>query len=113
MKTFEEFQSFATKVPLALRNNRDRIDLPVTGLQQEAGKVGALLAKASASGQFKITPEQRGELKERDILWYTAVVCHETEIPMQEVAAHGIAQLQDRASTSIQMRGSRWIKQRA
>ena len=99
MKTFEEFQTLATKLPLSLRNNRDRINLPVTGLQQEAGKIGALLAAASATGHFTLTPEQRSELNDRlaDILWSVAVLCHETGIPMQEVATHGIAQLQDRA----------------
>ena len=99
VNTFEDFQALATTVPLALRNNRDRINLPVTGLQQEAGKIGILLAEASASGRVVLTPEQRSELNDRlaDILWSVALLCHETGIPMQEVAAHGIAQLQDRA----------------
>jgi NTP pyrophosphatase (non-canonical NTP hydrolase) len=98
MKTFEEFQTLATRVPLSLRNNRDRINLPVTGLQEEVGKIGAFLADASASGRFALTPEQRSELNNRlaDILWYVAFLCEETGLPMQEVAAHSIAQLQER-----------------
>jgi hypothetical protein len=72
MKTFKEYQTLATKVPLSLRNNRDRIDLPVMGLQEQAGKIGSLLATASAAGKFGLTPEQRRDVNDRlsDILWY-------------------------------------------
>ena len=45
MKTFEEFQTVATKVPLSLRNNLDRINFPVMGLQEEAGKIGSLFVQ--------------------------------------------------------------------
>jgi hypothetical protein len=97
-KTFKEYQALATKVPLSLRNNRDRIDLPVMGLQEQAGKVGSLLATASASGKFGLTPEQRRDVNDRlsDILWYLALLCGETGIDMQDVAMHSIAQLQAR-----------------
>ena len=98
MKTFEEFQALATKVPLALRNNRDRINLPVTGLQEEIGKIETLLAAASASGRFALTPEHRSELQNRlaDVLWYVALLCGETGMPMQEIAGRSVAQLQER-----------------
>jgi hypothetical protein len=98
MKTFKEYQALATKVPLSLRNNRDRIGLPVLGLQEEAGKIGSLLATASASGKFSLTPEQSKEVNDRlsDILWYQALLCGETGIEMQDMATHSIAQLQAR-----------------
>src|SRR6185295_3363613 len=71
----------ATKLPASLRNNRDRIDLPITGLQQESGKIGALISAASASGRFALTPEQRSGLRTRlaDVLWYTTLLCHEAQ----------------------------------
>ena len=98
MKTFEEYQSAAVKAPVSLRNNRDRIDFPVMGLQQEAGRIGLLLSQASASSKLDLTSQQRGELKDRlaDCLWYVAVLCAETRIPMQDIAAHSIAQLHTR-----------------
>ncbi len=98
MKTFEEYQTLATKVPLSLRNNRDRIQLPVLGLQEEAGKIGSLLTTAFASGKFGLTQEQGRELKDRlsDILWYVALLCGKTGIAMQDVAVHSITQLQTR-----------------
>lgn len=99
MKTFEEFQALATKVPLSLRNNLDRINLPALGLQEEAGKIGSLLATASASGKFAMTQEQRAEIQNRlaEILWYSALLCGEIGIAMQDVAAQGMEQLQARA----------------
>ena len=99
MNTFEEFQRLAAQVPLSLRNNLDRINLPAVGLQEEAGRIGSLLAAASASGRFSLAPEQSGELRNRlaDVLWYMALLCDETGIPMQDVAAHSITQLQARA----------------
>ena len=98
MRTFEEYQSVATRTPLALRNNRDRINLPILGLQEEAGKVGSLLAPADASGKLALTQEQTSELKNRlsDMLWYIALLCGETGIAMQGMAAHSLAQLQAR-----------------
>ena len=100
-KTFEEYQAVATQVPLSLRNDRDRIELPVLGLQEEAGKIGSLLTKAFASGKFSLTQEQAREVKDRlsDILWFVVILCKETGIAMQDVAAHSIAQIQARAKT--------------
>jgi hypothetical protein len=99
MKTFEEYQTVATKTPLSLRNNRDRINLPVLGLQEEAGKVGSLLASAFGSGKLALTQAQACELQGRlsEILWYVALLCGETGIPLQDVAEHSRAQLHARA----------------
>lgn len=99
MNTFEEFQAAATKVPLSLRNNLERINFPATGLQEEAGRIGSLLSQATASGRFELTSEQRSKLQERlaDVLWYVALLCGETGMTMQEVAAQSVAQLQERA----------------
>ena len=99
MWTFEEYQSAATGTPLSLRNSRDRINLPVLGLQTDAGKVGSLLATAFGSGKVELTREQTSELRDRlsDMLWYIALLCGETGIAMQDVAAHSLARLEARA----------------
>ena len=101
MWKFEEYQSAATGTPLSLRNNRDRINLPVLGLQTDAGKVGSLLATAFGSGKLEVTREQTSELRDRlsDMLWYIALLCGKTGIAMQDVAAHSLARLQARART--------------
>lgn len=98
MNTFEEYQALAVRVPLALRNNRDRIELPISLLQSEAGKVGSLLAGASASGKLSLTTEQRRELQDRlaDILWSLALLGKEAGLALHDVAAHSIVQLQAR-----------------
>jgi hypothetical protein len=104
MDTFGDYQVIAAKVPVALKNNRDRIDLPVVGLQQEAGRLGSLLSAAFASGKFHLTVEQSNDAKDRmaDILWCIARLCEETGIPMQDVAAHSANQLKNRAGESDQ-----------
>ena len=99
MKRFEEYQNVAAKVPVSLRNDRDQINFPVSGLQGATGKIGSLLDRAFAEDKFSLTPEQRLELQNRlsDIHWCSAVLCNEAEISFQYVAAHSIAQLQARA----------------
>jgi hypothetical protein len=96
--TFEEYQALATKAPLALRNNRTRIDLPILGLQEGAGKIGSLFTAASSLGKFSPTQEQRVELRDglSDLLWCIALICDESEIRMQTIADHSISQLQER-----------------
>ena len=98
MRTFEEYQALATRLPLSLRNSLDRINLPALGIQEEAGKIGSLLTAVAATGRINLAPEQRSELHDRlsDMLWYVAFLCRETGIPMQEVADHSIAQLKAR-----------------
>jgi hypothetical protein len=99
MRTFEEYQRAATRTPLSLRNDRDRINMPVLGLQEEAGKLGSLLTRAFASGKLRLTREQTIELQDRlsDTLWYVTRLCGETGIALQDVAAHSLAQLRARA----------------
>ena len=98
MKTFAEYQAIAAKIPVSLRNSRDRVDFPVMGLQQDAGKLGLLLAAAFESGKFKLTAEQSEEFKDRmaDILWYVARLCDETGISLESVAMHSLAQFKSR-----------------
>jgi hypothetical protein len=69
-------------------------------VQEEAGKIGSLLAPACASGKVRLTPKQSEELQDRlsDILWYIALLRSETGMAMKDVAAHNIAQLRERTS---------------
>lgn len=99
MKTFEEYQAIVSQLPVSLRNSRDRINFPVIGLQQEAGKIGSLLTTATASGNLTLTQEQRTEIQARlaDILWCVAVLCRETNISLQDIATHSAAQIRARA----------------
>jgi NTP pyrophosphatase (non-canonical NTP hydrolase) len=92
--TFEGYQTHTNQVPLSLRNNRQRIELPGTGLQEEAGKLDSLLTKAFSSGEFTLPQKQAGEIKNRlaDVLWYLALLCRETGIPMQDLAVHSLTQ---------------------
>lgn len=86
-------------MPLSLRNDRDRIQLPALGLQEAAGTIGSLPTEAFAAGKFRLTQAQAKEVKDRlsDILRFVALLCKENGIAMQDVAAHSITQLQARA----------------
>jgi hypothetical protein len=98
LSTFEEYQTLAGGLPVSLRNNRDRINLPLQGFQEESGKIGALLTNAFAAGRLELTTMQKDELKARlaDTLWYLAILCTETGLAMTDVAAHSLAQLEAR-----------------
>ena len=97
--TIEEYQAAATRVPVSLRNNLDRINLPLHGLQEEAGKIGSLLQATTATGRLELAPEQRNELRVRlaDVLWYIALLGHETGTPLREIAAHSLTLIQERS----------------
>ena len=96
--TFEEYQTSAIRVPVSLRNNLDRVNLPLRGLQEEAGKISSLLQKAMAAGPIEISAEQSRELQDRlaDLLWCTTLLAHETGTSLAEVAGHSLAQIQER-----------------
>jgi hypothetical protein len=57
VKSFEEYQALAAKTPASLRNDRDRINFPVLGLQEATGKIGSLLDHAFAEGKFNPNSE--------------------------------------------------------
>jgi len=97
--TFEEYQTAATRISASLRNNLDRISLPLRGLQEEAGKVGSLLQVATATGRLSLDPEQRKELQDRmaDLLWYVALLGSEAGTSLSDIAAHSLTLIQERA----------------
>ncbi len=98
MKTFEEYQALAAAVPFSLRNDPDRIHFPASGLLEASGKISSLLDRASTTGKFNLTGEQRCELQNRlaDLLWCSTLLCAEAGMSLQNVAAHSLTQLQTR-----------------
>ena len=96
--TFEEYQTVATRIPASLRNNLDRINLPLRGLQEEAGKIGSLLQGATVTGRLNLASEQRKELQDRlaDFLWYIALLGNETGTSLADIATRSLAQIQER-----------------
>lgn len=98
--TFEEYEAIVTQVPASLRNNLDRIILPVRGLQEEVGKVGTMLQSATTSGRLALTAEQQADLRDRlaDALWYVALLAKESGTSIGQIASHSISQVQERLS---------------
>lgn len=99
MTTFAEYQALAAATPLSLRNDLDRIRFPASGLLEASGKISSLLNRASTTGRFSLTGEQGCELQDRlaDLLWCTTLLCAESGMSLEDVAAHSLAQLQARA----------------
>ena len=97
--TFEEYQAVATRIPASQRNNLDRINLPLRGLQEESGKVSSLLQRMTATGRVDGTPEQCEELQDRlaDLLWHLTLIANETGTSLADVAVHSFAQIRERA----------------
>lgn len=95
---FEEYEAIVTQVPASLRNNMDRINFPVRGLQEEAGKIGAMLQAATTSGRLALTAEQQADLRDRlaDALWYVALLAKESGSSIGQIASHSVSQVQER-----------------
>jgi NTP pyrophosphatase (non-canonical NTP hydrolase) len=58
----------------------------------------ALLGLQDEAGKFTLTEDQSEEIRDRlgDVLWYLALLCSETGITMQDLAAHSVTQLNER-----------------
>lgn len=74
---------------LCIKRDRDGVQLPVMGLQEEGGKLSKLLATTFASGRFCLTPAHGEEAKDRlvEILSCLTRICGETAILMETLAA--------------------------
>ena len=74
---------------LSIKRDREEVQLPVMGLQEEGGKLSKLLATTFASGRFRLTPAQSDEAKDRlvEILSCLTRISGETAILMETLAA--------------------------
>lgn len=70
---------------LCIKQDCDRAQLPVMGLQEEGGKLSKLVSTTFASGKFRLTAAQSDEAKDRlvDILSCLARICGETAVLME------------------------------
>ena len=71
---------------------------PALGLAGESGEVCEKLKKIIRDNKGKITSEKREELKKElgDVLWYVAVLAHELDIYLEDVAISNVMKLRDR-----------------
>lgn len=96
------------RISVSLKHSRERIELPVSELQQDAVRLGSLLQAAFESREFHLTQQQGEEVKERlaNILWSIASLCDETGISMESVAAYSATQLDARIKGLVSSNGS-------
>lgn len=74
---------------LCIKADLDRVQLPVMGLQEEAGKLSKLLATTLAAGKFRLTPTKSDEAKDRlvEILSCLTRICGESAVLMESLTA--------------------------
>ncbi|NBU34231.1 hypothetical protein EB118_09150 [bacterium] len=105
--TFDDYQAKA--ITTNLKNDDPVLELlqQVLGLGDEAGEVQAIFKKwvrDQGSDLHRLDTENvKKELG--DILWYIAVVAHDLNIPLEDIAKQNIAKLADRKSRGT-LRGS-------
>lgn len=96
--TFEDYQKQAITTNLANKDATLEILQQVLGLGDEAGEVQAIFKKWVRDNNADITKLDIQNIKKElgDILWYIAVVAHDLQIPLDEIASLNIKKLADR-----------------
>jgi len=96
--TFDDYQKRAITTNLSKQDQFQELMQQVLGLGDEAGEVLALFKKWIRDNNADISLlDKKNVAKELgDILWYIAVVAHDLDIPLGEVAALNLEKLASR-----------------
>jgi len=96
--TFDDYQKRAITTNLSKQDQFQELMQQVLGLGDEAGEVLALFKKWIRDNNADISLlDKKNVAKELgDILWYIAVVAHDLDIPLDEVAALNLEKLASR-----------------
>lgn len=96
---FSEYQKLSIKT--AIYGVEHQITYPALGLASEAGEVaGKVKKRLRDGGSFIALRDQlRDELG--DVLWYVAVLAHDLDLDLDEVALNNIKKLSDRKSRGV------------
>jgi NTP pyrophosphatase (non-canonical NTP hydrolase) len=101
--TFDDYQQQAITTNLAKDDQLKELVQQVLGLGDEAGEVQAIFKKWIRDDDADITKlDTKNIAKELgDILWYIAVVAHDLNIPMSEIAEINIEKLRSRQQRGV------------
>ena len=95
---FNEYQKRA--LGTASYPEKYKIIYPAVGLGNEAGEVMGKIKKwmRGDDGEGKMSEERRHALKDElgDVLWYIAVLAHELDLSLEEIAQKNVDKLQSR-----------------
>lgn len=95
---FNEYQKKALKTNLSKEDKFKELMQQVLGLADEAGEVQALFKKWIRDDEADFDKLNKEKIKKElgDVLWYIAVIAHDLEIDLNEIAEINIAKLTDR-----------------
>lgn len=99
---FAEYQEKALRTNLTKADPLKELMQQVLGLGDESGEVLALFKKWIRDHDADPTKLDKDKLKKElgDILWYIAVVAHDTGIALDDIASANIAKLASRQQRS-------------
>ncbi len=105
--TFNEYQKHALSTNLTNADPTLEILQQVLGLGDEAGEVQAIFKKWVRDCGADITKLDTNNVAKElgDILWYIAVVAHDLQIPLEDIAKKNVAKLAGRKARGT-LRGS-------
>ena len=95
---FNEYQKKALST--AVYPEKYKIIYTAVGLGNEAGEVLGKIKKwmRGDDGEGQMSEERRQAIKEElgDVLWYIAVLAHDLDLPLDEIAQKNVDKLQSR-----------------
>lgn len=105
--TFDEYQELALRTNLSKEDKFHEIIQQVLGLADEAGEVQSIFKKWIRDDGADIDKLDIESIKKEmgDVLWYIAVIAHDLDIPLNELAEFNIQKLADRQKRG-KLRGS-------
>lgn len=105
--TFEEYQKLAIRTNLSKEDKFKELMQQVLGLADEAGEVQAVFKKWIRDQDSDFAKLDVATIKKEmgDILWYIAVIAHDLDISLDELAQANIDKLADRQNRGV-LRGS-------
>jgi NTP pyrophosphatase (non-canonical NTP hydrolase) len=100
---FREYQTEALKTNLTKNDTLKELMQQVLGLGDEAGEVLAIFKKWIRDTDADPQKLDKDKIKKElgDILWYIAVVAHDTGISLDDIATTNIAKLASRMQRSV------------
>ncbi|MEO6513685.1 MAG: nucleoside triphosphate pyrophosphohydrolase family protein [Candidatus Saccharimonadales bacterium] len=104
---FNDYQRAAIKTNLAQKDQFKELMQQVLGLADESGEVQSIFKKWIRDQNADISKLDVANVKKElgDVLWYIAVISHDLNIPLSEIAQTNIDKLASR-NTRGKLRGS-------
>jgi NTP pyrophosphatase (non-canonical NTP hydrolase) len=96
--TFDEYQKQAIKTNLSKEDQFMELIQQVLGLADEAGEVQAIFKKWIRDQNADPAKLDHTSIKKElgDVLWYIALVAHDLNIPLDDIAQYNIEKLASR-----------------